>query len=345
MNSRKQSTGGPYHHAPVMLTEVLEAMTFRGGNVFVDGTFGGGGHTKALLSSSEDCEIIAIDRDNPPIDTIKKLEKEYQNRFKFYNTKFSNLPDVFAKRAIEKVDGILLDLGVSSFQLDDSARGFSFQKDGPLDMRMGLSDITAADIINNIEEDNLSALINTYGEERHSRILAKHIIESRKKSRIESTLQLSEIVKKSIGWAYKNQKGKYIHPATRTFQALRIAVNSELEEISKTLSFAGNLLDLGGRLVVITFHSIEDRIVKSIFNNLTNQNLNFSRYDPIDFGKDNSFIYPSKKFIKPSKEEIELNPRARSAKLRYIERTDKIFRENLDISSINKSIKLLRGII
>jgi|TARA_B110000438_G_C15812998_1_gene650596 16S rRNA (cytosine1402-N4)-methyltransferase len=341
MISRTSSTGGPSHHVPVMLREVLDTLALRGGNVYVDGTFGGGGHSKAILDSCQ-CNLLAIDRDIKSIEIGKELKEKFPKRIKFYNQSFSEIPDILDQNLNKKVDGVLLDLGISSLQLDNPKRGFSFQKDGPLDMRMANKGITASDVVNKLKEENLAIVIRDFGEERHSKIVAKKICEHRKNKKIESTYQLSEIIEKSIGWSYRKQKGKYIHPSTRTFQAIRILINQELEEIISVLPNIARYINTEGRVVIITFHSIEDRIVKNIFDDLTGQNMGVSRYYPERSNIDEKlFMYPNKKFLKPTNSEILENPRSRSAKLRCIERTKAIFRENLDIYSTNKYDKIL----
>ena len=341
MKSRNYSTGGPFHHIPVMLNEVLDTLALRGGNVYVDGTFGAGGHSKGILDSCK-CNLLAVDRDKKSIEIAQELKKEYDDRIELHNQSFSQLPDIIDNTPYKKIDGLLLDLGISSLQLDNPDRGFSFQKDGPLDMRMGSQSFTAADILNKIREDDLAMIIRELGEERHSKLVARKICEYRKNTKIISTYQLNEIIEKSIGWSYKKQKGKHIHPSTRTFQAIRIFINQELEELILVLSRIAEYINSEGRIVIITFHSIEDRIVKNIFSNLTGQNRAISRYQPEKSNENEKlFIYPIKKFLKPTDSEILTNPRSRSAKLRCIERTKSAFRENLDIYSTNKYEQIL----
>lgn len=345
MMSRQNSTGGPYHHIPVMLNEVLETLTLRGGNVYVDGTFGGGGHSRAILENS-DCTLIATDRDKNSIQYAEDLRDSHGDRFSFFISKFSKIPDLLSDSSINRVDGILLDLGVSSFQLDNPKRGFSFQSDGPLDMRMGENSLSAYDVVNKLKEIQLAEIIKDFGEERHARLVARRICEYRESKKIETTLELAKIIENTIGNFYKKQPGKSIHPATRTFQAIRILVNNEMLEIINLLSNLTNYLNQGGRVVVITFHSIEDRIVKNIFTHLTKSTLPKSRYEPSKKSiLDSPFIYPTKKFLIPQETEITLNPRSRSAKLRCVERTDSLFRENLDIYSMNKYEEIIRALV
>ncbi len=336
MGSRKISTGGPYYHIPVMKKKVLEALSLRGGSVYVDGTFGGGGHSSAILDLF-DCIIIATDKDMNSSQIAKKLNKKYQDRINFYNTSYTQIPTLLDSLSIKAVDGLLLDLGVSSMQLDNPKRGFSFQNEGPLDMRMGDSGISAYDVVNNMKVEHLSEIIKDFGEERYSKIIAKKIDDYRKINTINTTTQLSKIIDDAVGNFYKKQRGMHIHPATRTFQAIRVFVNNEFEEIYTLLMGICNYIRLGGRIAVITFHSLEDRIIKNIFDHLTGYSSSKSRYEPTTESEMKyPFFYPDKKFYKPDQNEIKENPRSRSAKLRYIQRTKHLFRENLDIYSMSK---------
>ena len=336
MGSRKISTGGPYYHIPVMKKKVLEALSLRGGSVYVDGTFGGGGHSSAILDLF-DCIIIATDKDMNSSQIAKKLNKKYQDRINFYNTSYTQIPTLLDSLSIKAVDGLLLDLGVSSMQLDNPKRGFSFQNEGPLDMRMGDSGISAYDVVNNMKVEHLSEIIKDFGEERYSKIIAKKIDDYRKINTINTTTQLSKIIDDAVGNFYKKQRGMHIHPATRTFQAIRVFVNNEFEEIYTLLMGICDYIKLGGRIAVITFHSLEDRIIKNIFDHLTGYSSSKSRYEPTTESEMKyPFFYPDKKFYKPDQNEIKENPRSRSAKLRYIQRTKHLFRENLDIYSMSK---------
>tara|TARA_B100001121_G_C18685351_1_gene620434 strand:+ start:808 stop:1845 length:1038 start_codon:yes stop_codon:yes gene_type:complete len=336
MGSRKISTGGPYYHIPVMKKKVLEALSLRGGSVYVDGTFGGGGHSSAILDLF-DCIIIATDKDMNSSQIAKKLNKKYQDRINFYNTSYTQIPTLLDSLSIKAVDGLLLDLGVSSMQLDNPKRGFSFQNEGPLDMRMGDSGISAYDVVNNMKVEHLSEIIKDFGEERYSKIIAKKIDDYRKINTINTTTQLSKIIDDAVGNFYKKQRGMHIHPATRTFQAIRVFVNNEFEEIYTLLMGICDYIRLGGRIAVITFHSLEDRIIKNIFDHLTGYSSSKSRYEPTTESEMKyPFFYPDKKFYKPDQNEIKENPRSRSAKLRYIQRTKHLFRENLDIYSMSK---------
>jgi len=307
-------------HKPVLLNESISFLTNKRNTIFIDGTFGDGGHTKALLEKNKTCKVYAIDRDPNVKENVKFFQKKYDNRFKFIPGKISDLETIVSHENLKnKVDGILFDLGISTRQLKDIKRGFSFQNDGPLDMRMGESEETAADFLNNQSENKISDVIFKYGEEGSSRKIARAIINYKKKKRIERTLELVGIIKS----VKKSSKNKFINPATKTFQAIRIYVNNELEELKSGLISAINILRKKGRLAVISFHSLEDRIVKNFFNKHSGKIYNKSRYLPQP--EPNNTIRKSlkiitKKVIKPMKEEIELNYYSRSAKLRVIEK-------------------------
>ncbi|WP_297446490.1 16S rRNA (cytosine(1402)-N(4))-methyltransferase RsmH [Desulfurobacterium sp.] len=287
-------------HPPVLLNESIEFLKAKEGGVFVDATLGGGGHTGAILEANPQNRVIAIDRDEEAIDrAIKKLER-FGDRFSVYHANFAQIGVVLDEEGIDFVDGILFDLGVSHFQLRGD-RGFSFWKDDPLDMRMDRSQkLTAADVVNTLSERELANIIYRYGEERFSRKIAREIVKRRKEKPIKTTLELAKIVESVIPkklWA-----GRKKHPATKTFQAIRIYVNKELESIEEAIPEAVDRLKPGGRIVVITFHSLEDRIVKELLKER----------------KDLKII--AKKPVLPTEEEIAANPAARSAKLRAAEK-------------------------
>ena len=294
-------------HIPVMLNEVLEYLAPQDGKTYVDATFGNGGYTQAILESAN-CKVIAIDRDPTVLCRVKEIKDKYKDRFEFVSGRFGDIKNLIS----EPVDGFVFDIGVSSMQLDDASRGFSFSKEAPLDMRMSQSGTSAADIVNNTEESELADIIYTYGEEKKSRQIARKIVEYRKTKPIETTTELAEIIYSII---HKNFG--QINPATRTFQALRIAVNEELNELKNGLEAATCLLKQQGRLVVVDFHSLEDRIVKKFFNEKSGKTNGVSRYMPqIKNNTDVTFDVISKA-VMPTLEECEQNPRARSAKLRY----------------------------
>lgn len=304
-------------HVPVMLDEVLDFLSPQENKIYVDCTFGNGGYSEAILKSSS-CTLYSIDRDPSVVDRAEELSQNYKNRFHFMAGTFGNIQSLLQERNISKIDGMVLDIGVSSMQLDQAERGFSFKKDGPLDMRMGDEGPNAADLVNTLPEEELADIIYKYGEERKSRHIAKKIVERRKEEPFQTTLDLAETVKSCFP---KFTKSK-IDPATRTFQALRIAVNDELGELERALEASIPLLNDGGRLVVVTFHSLEDSIVKSFFkknalpkrkrNKYAEYSLQSNDEDPTD----KFFETLTKKPSIASDAEQAQNPRARSAKLR-----------------------------
>ncbi len=309
-------------HIPVMLREVLEKLSPNGG-VFIDGTFGAGGYTKAILDNDKNNIVIAIDRDDIAIKKAKAMQKEYKERLIIIRGCFGDMHGLVGDKYLNKIDGIVLDIGVSSMQIDDKGRGFSFQKDGPLDMRMDKSQtLSAYNIVNEYSEEEIADILYKYGEERRSRRIARKIIEARKKSSITTTGELAHLIEKALPASKKDK----IHPATRSFQAIRIFVNDELGELKRALVGAEKLLNTGGRLVVVTFHSLEERIVKRFFREKAGLTPRGSRHSieaniPIlsDSQKQPnvSFKLLDKKAIKATDEEIEANPRARSARLRW----------------------------
>lgn len=293
-------------HIPVMLQEVLTALKPQKGEVYVDATFGNGGYTKAILETA-DCKVIALDRDPTVKIRVNEFKNMYGDRFEFRAGQFGNFADLVP----EKINGAVFDIGVSSMQLDEAERGFSFSKEGALDMRMSQDGISAKDIVNSYDEKALADLIYQYGEERKSRQIAKRIAEYRQNKKIETTTELAEIIYSVI-----HKKFGEIDPATRTFQALRIAVNDELGELSRGLSGAANRLQKNGRLVVVDFHSLEDRIVKNFFKENGGKRIRVSKYAP-ELVQDEHLFAEVSKVIMPTAEECGKNPRARSAKLRY----------------------------
>lgn len=293
-------------HIPVMLQEVLTALKPQKGEVYVDATFGNGGYTKAILETA-DCKVIALDRDPTVKVRVNEFKNMYGDRFEFRAGQFGDFADLVP----EKINGAVFDIGVSSMQLDEAERGFSFSKEGALDMRMSQDGISAKDIVNSYDEEALADLIYQYGEERKSRQIAKRIAEYRQNKKIETTTELAEIIYSVI-----HKKFGEIDPATRTFQALRIAVNDELGELSRGLSGAANRLQKNGRLVVVDFHSLEDRIVKNFFKENGGKRIRVSKYAP-ELVQDEHLFAEVSKVIMPTAEECGKNPRARSAKLRY----------------------------
>ncbi len=305
-----------FMHTPVMLKEVLAALEPRDGGVYVDGTFGGGGYTKAILDSA-DCTVYAIDRDPDAIDRARKLAEKYPRRLIPVHDSFGHLKDIVTRLNLPKLDGIVLDLGVSSFQIDEAVRGFSFQKDGPLDMRMEKEGPSAADIVNRESEENLADIIYTFGEEKASRKIAHLIVKARSQKPITTTGELAAIVHKAFP-----VRGK-IDNATRTFQALRIYVNDELGEIDRVLDAAEKALAVGGRLVVVSFHSLEDGRIKDFLRERSGVAAQPSRHLPAPKPPfPPSFMLAKPEVVRTSDEEAASNPRARSARLRLGVRTD-----------------------
>ena len=304
-------------HKPVLLREVLEALAPRDGEIMVDGTFGAGGYSRAILDSAN-CELYGIDRDPTAVATGRKLEAEYDGRFHMVEGCFGDMAKLLPAAGAPQVDGIVLDIGVSSMQLDQADRGFSFREDGPLDMRMSMSGPTAADFVNTAEEEDIANVIYRYGEERASRKVARKIIEMRAEEPFTTTSQLARAVRSVVR---KSKDG--IDPATRTFQALRIYVNDELGELERAMDAAETLLKPGGRLVVVTFHSLEDRQVKTFMKERSGDPNKMSRRLP---GEPEvaipTFTTITRKAVTGQKDEIRANPRARSAKLRAVARND-----------------------
>jgi len=298
-------------HVSVLLHEVVEALASGPGDTIVDGTFGAGGYTRAILKTG--AKVVAFDRDPSVIAFARDLPAD---RFRFVEGRFSDMDEVLGEAS---VDGVALDLGVSSMQLDQAERGFSFMQDGPLDMRMGGDGPTAAEIVNTADPAELARIIFVYGEERESRRIARAIARRRAEQPFSRTLELAEFVEQALG----GRRGAKIHPATRTFQGLRIAVNEELSELEAGLAAAERALKAGGRLCVVTFHSLEDRIVKSFLSVRAGRTPSGSRHaPPLAKGPAPSFQLLFKGARSPSEAETKANPRARSAKLRAAVRTD-----------------------
>ena len=304
-------------HIPVMLDEVLQTLQPKAGETYIDGTFGAGGYTRAILDAAN-CNVIGIDRDETAIAMAQSWKDKYGDRLKLVHSNFANAQSCLADIGIEKVDAVVLDLGVSSMQIDQEERGFSFRFDGPLDMRMDRSTgVTAADLVNNLSETDLANVIYEYGEEKASRRVAAAIVKARADKEITTTAELANIVRSVV---YSSPKDR-IDPATRTFQALRLKVNDELGEVETILESTLDMLKDGGRLVVVTFHSLEDRIVKNFLIKHGKPAAAPSRYLPASASAEKpAFSILTKKPLAPTDEETKKNPRARSAKLRAAQR-------------------------
>ena len=307
-------------HAPVMLDEVVEAIAPQAGDTVVDATFGWGGYTRGFLEAAP-CVVYGIDRDPTAVARAKIIAGEFSGRFTFIEGRFGDMLELIGDAGINAVQGIAFDVGVSSMQIDNPERGFSFQKDGPLDMRMtgGESDAPdAADVVNNEDEEEIARIIYLYGEERNSRRIARAIVAARKAKPITRTLELADIVARASGGVRPDK----MHPATRTFQALRIHVNDELGQLEMGLRAAERLLAPEGRLAVVSFHSLEDRIVKNFLRERGGMAPAGSRHLPEQRAlRAPSFQLQTRGAIKPSDDETHRNPRARSARLRAAIRT------------------------
>ncbi|HEY8288006.1 MAG TPA: 16S rRNA (cytosine(1402)-N(4))-methyltransferase RsmH [Acetobacteraceae bacterium] len=303
-------------HVPVMLREVLAALAPAEGGIYLDGTFGGGGYAEGILQAAQ-CTLWAIDRDPDAIARGASLAARFPGRLHLLHGQFGDMLGLLAEAGVTALDGVVLDLGVSSFQIDDPARGFSFRAEGPLDMRMGKHGISAADLVNTLGERELADLLFEFGEERASRRIARAIVAARNETPIVTTSRLAAVIR---GVLRPDRSG--IDPATRSFQALRIKVNDELGEIERALAQAARLLRPDGRLVVVAFHSLEDRIVKRFMGDATGRAPLPSRHDPrsLDDRPAAAFQLLTPKALRPSAAEAAANPRARSARLRALQR-------------------------
>ena len=311
------AAGGPARHVPVLREEVLAALALRDGGLYLDGTFGAGGYTAAILAYPG-TRVLALDRDPTAIAGGAQLVDKFGDRLTLVEARFADLESVAARHGLGPFDGVALDIGVSSMQLDQAERGFSFRRDGPLDMRMGGHGPSAADIVNTASEEALADILYHYGEERMSRRVARAIVQDREATPYTTTLPLAEMIARVVP-----HKPTEIHPATRTFQALRIAVNDELGELVAGLAAAERMLAPGGRLAVVTFHSLEDRIAKLFFARRSGKGVATGRRLPGEpAATPPSFTLPKRQPTVPGEAECAANPRARSAKLRVGIRTD-----------------------
>ena len=332
-----QTSSLEFSHFPVMLNEVLKISSPSEGGKFVDCTFGGGGYSKEILKYPN-TKVLALDRDKKTLSSAKELEKKFPNRFKFNQNKFSQL----ASLKIKDVDVIIFDLGLSSIQLNDLDRGFSFKSKKKLDMAMGLNDISALDVINKLSEKDLKSVIKILGEEVEGTKIAKNIVKYRNQKKITKTSDLVQIIEKSKKKNFSNK----INPCTKTFQALRIFVNKEITELVSGIISATKILKPGGKILVISFHSIEDKIIKYLFTKFSENKAKPSRYLP-EIKTDKSILFNEYKnnILRPSEKEIAINTRSRSAKLRFAIRSKnnfeypsdliKKFKKYLDLEEIN----------
>ena len=304
-------------HVPVLLNEMVQALAPRDGGVYLDGTFGRGGYSRAILNAA-DCRVWAIDRDPSAIEQARVMESEYSGRFTILCGRFGDMELLLKDAGVDELDGVVLDIGVSSPQIDTAERGFSFRLPGPLDMRMGSEGPTAADIVNQWDEAELAKVIRDFGEEHRARQVARSIVRARDIEPITTTTQLADIVRSVVRKATDG-----LDPATRTFQALRIQVNDELGELDRALAAAEGLLRPGGHLVVVAFHSLEDKRVKA-FMTARSGGQGISRHmpGPAPDAPKPTFTLAKRSSIKPSEAEIRANPRCRSSRLRVAVRTD-----------------------
>ncbi len=319
-----QTTHANAPHTPVLLQEMLEAVDPQDGETIVDGTFGAGGYSRALLEKAQ-CKVIALDRDPSVSQYVETLAQEFGERFTFIPGRFGAMHTLLAHQ--ETIHAMVLDIGVSSMQLDQAERGFSFQKDAPLDMRMSGTGITAAELIQQSSQKELASLLWEFGEEKASRRIASAIVQVRQKRSITRTLELRDVIHGVVP-----PRGQPTDPATRTFQALRIAVNEELQELSHALYAAEQLLSEGGRLVVVTFHSLEDRIVKRFMAGAAKTRMDASRHHPAtvtDTLPEPTFELLYRKGRRSGEAEISSNPRSRSATLRAARRTGAAARQEV----------------
>lgn len=304
-------------HAPVLLAEVIQALNPAPSDVMIDATFGAGGYTRAMLATG--AKVVALDRDPSVQPHADAVAADFPGRFQLVRTPFSGLSQAFASTGETRLDGVVFDIGVSSMQLDQAERGFSFMRDGPLDMRMSSDGESAADIVNGWDHGPLAHIFKLYGEERQSGRIASVILRRRAEAPFTRTLDLAETIEKAVG----GRRGAPIHPATRVFQALRIAVNDELGELTAGLAAAEATLAPGGRLAVVTFHSLEDRIVKQFLTERTGNTPGGSRHAPVAIdSRKPSFALQFKGAREAGEAERADNPRARSARLRAAVRTD-----------------------
>ena len=306
-----------FHHISVLLNECIDNLNIRPDGIYVDGTMGGGGHSLEIAKRLTTGRLICIDQDPNAHEAAGKRLAEYKDRITFVRDNFGNIANILDSLGIEKIDGMLLDIGVSSHQLDEAERGFSYQRDAPLDMRMTPDrPFSEYDVVNGYDEDELDRVIFTYGEERWARRIAQFIVKEREAKPIETTGELVDIIKKAVP---KGARKDGPHPAKRTFQAIRIEVNGELEVLQRAIDDVAARLAVGGRLCIITFHSLEDRIVKEAFRKQENPCICPPQFPVCVCGKKPLGRVITRKPILPSKEELEENPRSRSAKLRVLE--------------------------
>jgi len=307
-----------FNHKSVLLNEVIESLNIKADGYYVDGTLGGGGHALEVVKRLGSGKLIGIDQDSDAIKAATQRLNDYSNSVIIIRDNYVNIENILKRENIDKVDGIYIDLGVSSYQLDTAERGFTYRYDAPLDMRMDdRNELKASDIVNDYSESELFHIIRDYGEDRFAKNIAKHIVEYRNKKRIETTFELVDIIKASIPMKIQVTGG---HPAKRTFQAIRIELNKELEVLTDSINVMIDLLKPGGRLSIITFHSLEDRIVKQAFKKAESPCVCPKKFPVCVCGNKSKGRVITRKAILPSEEELEENSRSKSAKLRVFEK-------------------------
>lgn len=305
-----------FHHKPVLFQETIDSLNIRPDGLYIDGTMGGGGHSEAILRRLTTGTLLSIDQDPDAIKAAGERLKPYPNSH-IVQGNFSRMDELARQQGMDMVDGILLDIGVSSYQLDAPERGFSYHNDAPLDMRMSREGVSARDLVNTLSQKELASIIFRYGEDKNANRIAGGICRAREETPIETTGQLAEIIKTSVPAAVRREQG---HPARKTFQALRIAVNGELDRLQEGLAAGFSILKPGGRFAVITFHSLEDRIVKQQMNDWCQGCICPKDFPVCVCGRKPQGKLLYKRGLTPSPEELEENPRARSARLRVIEK-------------------------
>lgn len=307
-----------FHHVSVLLNEVIEGLNIKEDGIYVDGTLGGAGHSLEIVKRLKNGKLVGIDQDTNALNKASQVLEPYKDKVHLVHSNYENIDKVLKELGIEAVDGILLDLGVSSHQLDEESRGFSHNKDAPLDMRMDRSlEFSAWDLVNKYSKEELEKIIWDYGEDRWAKRIAEFIVEGRKEKPIDTTLELVTVIKKAIPKAVRMEGH---HPAKKTFQAIRIEVNRELDVLKSSIKTMVDVLKPGGRLAIITFHSLEDRIVKEAFKNLFKDCICPPEYPQCICDKKREIKIITRKPIGPSAQELEFNPRSRSAKLRIAEK-------------------------
>ncbi len=309
-----------FEHVPVLLKEVLEGLDIKEDGIYVDGTLGGAGHSLEIVKKLTSGKLIGIDQDKNALEKASQVLKDYEDKVILVHNNYENIDEILESLKISKVDGVLLDIGVSSHQLDEKSRGFSYRNDAPLDMRMDrTTEFSAWDVVNKYSQDELEQIIWDYGEDRWAKRIAEFIVAERREKPIDTTLELVEAIKKAIPSQVRRETG---HPGRKTFQAIRIEVNRELDVLTNAIPKITNRLKPGGRLAIITFHSLEDRIVKNTYRDLFKECTCPSEFPQCICDKYREIEIITRKPIIAKKEELDINPRSRSAKLRVAEKLE-----------------------